>query len=327
MGQDVYAHLLNVRTNVDTSANLNGRSGGFDNPSHKAWGQVIGAWGQRDGNQEVGNRKIRTQAYGAMFGADVELSDSFLFGLTGGYAYTKIEQAGNTMNVDDYRGGVYFDGVWSSLSVQGIALAGYQKYNTRKKFSLPGYAGGKTEASFNGYSAEGGLNIGYLMFVNKPRGLSRQYYGSSATKSFGSPYITVRPYIGANASLFSREAYDEKGDPLFALHIAQSDETSVSAKAGVTVTFAQQELDYFVDASYQRLLTGDNPQTEAYLLNDGAKTVFKSLKTEKTKDYLGLGIGCLAHLRGGWSLDLQANGLWSTASVSGTLSATLLYQW
>ena len=327
MGQDVYARLLNIRTNVDTSTNLRGRSGGINDPSHKIWGQAIGAWGRRDGNQEAGNRKIRTQAYGLMFGGDVEVSDSFLVGLTAGYAYTKIDQAGNTLNIDDYRGGVYFDGLWSSLSVQGMALAGYQKYDSNKYFSLPGYAGGKTTGSFNGYSAEGGVNIGYMLFANKPRGMTRQYYGSSATKPFGAPYITVRPYVGANASFFNQESYNETGDPLFALHVAESSETSVSAKAGVTVSFSQPEFDYFIDASYQRLLTGNNPETEAYLLSDGAKTVFKSLKTEKTKDYFGLGIGCSTHLYGGWSLDLQANGQWSTESVSGTLSATVLYQW
>lgn len=105
-----------------------GRSAGATTLTSKVWVQGIGGKSQVDANKKTGTAKIESTLFGGMMGFDFEADKNLVFGFTAGYAKSKNRQEDDKMNIQDWRGGVYFSAKRGMFSLNGIALGGYQDY-------------------------------------------------------------------------------------------------------------------------------------------------------------------------------------------------------
>lgn len=285
-----------------------GRSAGATTLTNKVWVQGIGGKSQVDANKKTGTAKIESTLFGGMIGFDFEADKNLVFGFTAGYAKSKSRQEDDKMNIQDWRGGVYFSAKRGMFSLNGIALGGYQDYKGVRRGGVSNDT--DLHQKYDGWSAEGGLNLGVDLYANgNPRAKSR--------------YLHMRPYVAANYARKHQGAFTETGDDAFALHIGDATDTSVTGQTGVMIGFGGPRFEFTLDAAYQHLLKGDAPQVSAYFASDVTRTAFTSTGEWGDKDFFVLGGGFDIRFTDGFSLNVWADNRFSDNTRSHTGMITL----
>ena len=286
-----------------------GRSGGDDVSTAKIWAQALGGHARFGVSGKTSRSTQKSDTVGGQFGFDWQSSDDFLLGLTAGFAHTRSAQDGDRMIVQDYRAGVYAGTRFGRVNVDAVVLGGVQRYEGRRKTDITGLSA-ISKSSYNGYTVEGGINAGYTLGL-----LPRRDH------SFG-----LRPYVGANVAYTHQDAYKEKGEvSAINLSVSDANDTSVSIQPGVQLSYIWADAVLTLDAGWQRLLTGGNPTTTAYFINDASRTSFESLTEDADKDYLSLSVGLESNLSRRTRLKLWADQKRSDNNVISTLSAAVQY--
>lgn len=285
-----------------------GRSAGATTLTSKVWVQGIGGKSQVDANKKTGTAKIESTLFGGMMGFDFEADKNLVFGFTAGYAKSKSRQEDDKMNIQDWRGGVYFSAKRGMFSLNGIALGGYQDYKGVRRGGVSNDT--DLRQKYDGWSAEGGLNLGVDLYSNgNPRAKSR--------------YLHMRPYVAANYARKHQGAFTETGDDAFALHIGDATDTSVTGQTGVMIGFGGPRFEFTLDAAYQHLLKGDAPQVSAYFASDVTRTAFTSTGEWGDKDFFVLGGGFDIRFTDGFSMNVWADNRFSDNTRSHTGMITL----
>lgn len=286
-----------------------GRSGGDDVTTAKVWAQVLGGYAKFGASDKTNRGTAKTDMAGGQFGWDYQVSDAFLFGLTAGFASSNTKQDEDKMRVLDYRAGFYTGSRFGRVSLDTVVLGGIQRYEGRRFTDITGLTA-VSKASYKGYSVEGGVNLS-LETGTMPR----------RDHTFG-----IRPYVSANASYTHQDAYKEKGETdAVNLSVSDANDTSVSVQPGLQFSYMWADAVLTLDAGWQRLLTGGNPTTKAYFVNDAARTSFESLADDADKDYLSLSVGLESNLSRRTRLKLWADQKRSKNNVISTLSAAVQY--
>lgn len=285
-----------------------GRSAGATTLTSKVWVQGIGGKSQVDANKKTGTAKIESTLFGGMMGFDFEADKNLVFGFTAGYAKSKSRQEDDKMNIQDWRGGVYFSAKRGMFSLNGIALGGYQDYKGVRRGGVSNDT--DLRQKYDGWSAEGGLNLGVDLYAN----------GDSRAKS---RYLHMRPYVAANYARKHQGAFTETGDDAFALHIGDATDTSVTGQTGVMIGFGGPRFEFTLDAAYQHLLKGDAPQVSAYFASDVTRTAFTSTGEWGDKDFFVLGGGFDIRFTDGFSMNVWADNRFSDNTRSHTGMITL----
>ncbi len=323
VANNVYSHLFQIRSQREVIPALRnqtpqfryrgryyrGRSGGDDVSTAKIWAQALGGHARFGVSGKTSRSTQKSDTVGGQFGFDWQSSDDFLLGLTAGFAHTRSAQDGDRMIVQDYRAGVYAGTRFGRVNVDAVVLGGVQRYEGRRKTDITGLSA-ISKSSYNGYTVEGGINAGYTLGL-----LPRRDH------SFG-----LRPYVGANVAYTHQDAYKEKGEvSAINLSVSDANDTSVSIQPGVQLSYIWADAVLTLDAGWQRLLTGGNPTTTAYFINDASRTSFESLAEDADKDYLSLSVGLESNLSRRTRLKLWADQKRSDNNVISTLSAAVQY--
>lgn len=323
VSNNVYSHLFRVRQQRAVNPSLQnrtpqfryrgryyrGRSGGDNVTAAKVWAQVLGGYAKFGASDKTNRGTAKTDMAGGQFGWDYQVSDAFLFGLTAGFASSNTKQDEDKMRVLDYRAGFYTGSRFGRVSLDTVVLGGIQRYEGRRFTDITGLTA-VSKASYKGYSVEGGVNLS-LETGAMPR----------RDHTFG-----IRPYVSANASYTHQDAYKEKGETdAVNLSVSDANDTSVSVQPGVQFSYMWADAVLTLDAGWQRLLTGGNPTTKAYFVNDAARTSFESLADDADKDYLSLSVGLESNLSHRTRLKLWADQKRSKNNVISTLSAAVQY--
>ena len=323
VSNNVYSHLFRVRQQRAVNPALQnrtpqfryrggyyrGRSGGDDIATAKIWAQALGGYAKFGASDETNRGTAKTDMAGGQFGWDYQVSDTFLFGLTAGFASSNTKQDEDKMRVLDYRAGFYTGSRFGRVSLDTVVLGGVQRYEGRRFTDITGLTA-TSKSSYKGYSVEGGVNLS-LETGRTPR----------RDHTFG-----IRPYVSANVSYTHQDAYKEKGDAeAINLSVSDVNDTSVSVQPGMQFSYMWADAVMTLDAGWQRLLTGGNPTTKAYFINDAARTSFESLANDADKNYVSLAIGLESNLSRRTRLKLWADQKRSKNNVISTLSAALQY--
>lgn len=323
VSNNVYSHLFRVRQQRAVNPALQnrtpqfryrggyyrGRSGGDDIATAKIWAQALGGYAKFGASDETNRGTAKTDMAGGQFGWDYQVSDTFLFGLTAGFASSNTKQDEDKMRVLDYRAGFYTGSRFGRVSLDTVVLGGVQRYEGRRFTDITGLTA-ISKSSYKGYSVEGGVNLS-LETGRTPR----------RDHTFG-----IRPYVSANVSYTHQDAYEEKGDAeAINLSVSDANDTSVSVQPGMQFSYMWADAVLTLDAGWQRLLTGGNPTTKAYFINDAARTSFESLANDADKNYVSLAIGLESNLSRRTRLKLWADQKRSKNNVISTLSAALQY--
>ena len=323
VSNNVYSHLFRVRQQRAVNPALQnrtpqfryrggyyrGRSGGDDIATAKIWAQALGGYAKFGASDETNRGTAKTEMAGGQFGWDYQVSDTFLFGLTAGFASSNTKQDEDKMRVLDYRAGFYTGSRFGRVSLDTVVLGGVQRYEGRRFTDITGLTA-TSKSSYKGYSVEGGVNLS-LETGRTPR----------RDHTFG-----IRPYVSANVSYTHQDAYEEKGDAeAINLSVSDANDTSVSVQPGMQFSYMWADAVLTLDAGWQRLLTGGNPTTKAYFINDAARTSFESLADDADKNYVSLAIGLESNLSRRTRLKLWADQKRSKNNVISTLSAALQY--
>ncbi len=323
VSNNVYSHLFRVRQQRAVNPALQnrtpqfryrggyyrGRSGGDDIATAKIWAQALGGYAKFGASDETNRGTAKTDMAGGQFGWDYQVSDTFLFGLTAGFASSNTKQDEDKMRVLDYRAGFYTGSRFGRVSLDTVVLGGVQRYEGRRFTDITGLTA-ISKSSYKGYSVEGGVNLS-LETDRMPR----------RDHTFG-----IRPYVSANVSYTHQDAYEEKGDAeAINLSVSDANDTSVSVQPGMQFSYMWADAVLTLDAGWQRLLTGGNPTTKAYFINDAARTSFESLANDADKNYVSLAIGLESNLSRRTRLKLWADQKRSKNNVISTLSAALQY--
>ncbi|MBS6474347.1 MAG: autotransporter domain-containing protein [Acetobacter sp.] len=323
VSNNVYSHLFRVRQQRAVNPALQnrtpqfryrggyyrGRSGGDDIATAKIWAQALGGYAKFGASDETNRGTAKTDMAGGQFGWDYQVSDTFLFGLTAGFASSNTKQDEDKMRVLDYRAGFYTGSRFGRVSLDTVVLGGVQRYEGRRFTDITGLTA-TSKSSYKGYSVEGGVNLS-LETGRMPR----------RDHTFG-----IRPYVSANVSYTHQDAYKEKGDAeAINLSVSDANDTSVSVQPGMQFSYMWADAVLTLDAGWQRLLTGGNPTTKAYFINDAARTSFESLADDADKNYVSLAIGLESNLSRRTRLKLWADQKRSKNNVISTLSAALQY--
>lgn len=323
VSNNVYSHLFRVRQQRAVNPALQnrtpqfryrggyyrGRSGGDDIATAKIWAQALGGYAKFGASDETNRGTAKTDMAGGQFGWDYQVSDTFLFGLTAGFASSNTKQDEDKMRVLDYRAGFYTGSRFGRVSLDTVVLGGVQRYEGRRFTDITGLTA-TSKSSYKGYSVEGGVNLS-LETGRTPR----------RDHTFG-----IRPYVSANVSYTHQDAYEEKGDAeAINLSVSDANDTSVSVQPGMQFSYMWADAVLTLDAGWQRLLTGGNPTTKAYFINDAARTSFESLADDADKNYVSLAIGLESNLSRRTRLKLWADQKRSKNNVISTLSAALQY--
>lgn len=323
VSNNVYSHLFRVRQQRAVNPALQnrtpqfryrggyyrGRSGGDDIATAKIWAQALGGYAKFGASDETNRGTAKTDMAGGQFGWDYQVSDTFLFGLTAGFASSNTKQDEDKMRVLDYRAGFYTGSRFGRVSLDTVVLGGVQRYEGRRFTDITGLTA-ISKSSYKGYSVEGGVNLS-LETGRTPR----------RDHTFG-----IRPYVSANVSYTHQDAYKEKGDAeAINLSVSDANDTSVSVQPGMQFSYMWADAVLTLDAGWQRLLTGGNPTTKAYFINDAARTSFESLADDADKNYVSLAIGLESNLSRRTRLKLWADQKRSKNNVISTLSAALQY--
>lgn len=323
VSNNVYSHLFRVRQQRAVNPALQnrtpqfryrggyyrGRSGGDDIATAKIWAQALGGYAKFGASDETNRGTAKTDMAGGQFGWDYQVSDTFLFGLTAGFASSNTKQDEDKMRVLDYRAGFYTGSRFGRVSLDTVVLGGVQRYEGRRFTDITGLTA-TSKSSYKGYSVEGGVNLS-LETGRMPR----------RDHTFG-----IRPYVSANVSYTHQDAYKEKGDAeAINLSVSDANDTSVSVQPGMQFSYMWADAVLTLDAGWQRLLTGGNPTTKAYFINDAARTSFESLANDADKNYVSLAIGLESNLSRRTRLKLWADQKRSKNNVISTLSAALQY--
>ena len=323
VSNNVYSHLFRVRQQRAVNPALQnrtpqfryrggyyrGRSGGDDIATAKIWAQALGGYAKFGASDETNRGTAKTDMAGGQFGWDYQVSDTFLFGLTAGFASSNTKQDEDKMRVLDYRAGFYTGSRFGRVSLDTVVLGGVQRYEGRRFTDITGLTA-ISKSSYKGYSVEGGVNLS-LETGRTPR----------RDHTFG-----IRPYVSANVSYTHQDAYKEKGDAeAINLSVSDANDTSVSVQPGMQFSYMWADAVLTLDAGWQRLLTGGNPTTKAYFINDAARTSFESLANDADKNYVSLAIGLESNLSRRTRLKLWAEQKRSKNNVISTLSAALQY--
>lgn len=323
VSNNVYSHLFRVRQQRAVNPALQnrtpqfryrggyyrGRSGGDDIATAKIWAQALGGYAKFGASDETNRGTAKTDMAGGQFGWDYQVSDTFLFGLTAGFASSNTKQDEDKMRVLDYRAGFYTGSRFGRVSLDTVVLGGVQRYEGRRFTDITGLTA-TSKSSYKGYSVEGGVNLS-LETGRTPR----------RDHTFG-----IRPYVSANVSYTHQDAYKEKGDAeAINLSVSDANDTSVSVQPGMQFSYMWADAVLTLDAGWQRLLTGGNPTTKAYFINDAARTSFESLSNDADKNYVSLAIGLESNLSRRTRLKLWADQKRSKNNVISTLSAALQY--
>ncbi len=323
VADNVYSHLFRVRQQRATNPALQnrtpqfryrgrywrGRSGGDDTATAKVWAQMLGGYAKFGASDKTNRGTAKTDMVGGQFGWDYQVSDTFLFGLTAGFAHSNTKQDEDKMMVQDYRAGFYTGSRYGRVSVDTVVLGGIQQYEGRRFTDITGLTA-MSKSSYKGYSVEGGVNLS-LETGRMPR----------RDHTFG-----IRPYVSANVSYTHHDAYKEKGDTeSINLSVSDANDTSVSVQPGMQFSYMWADAVLTLDAGWQRLLTGGNPTTKAYFINDASRTSFESLADDADKDYLSLSVGLESNLSRRTRLKLWADQKRSDNNVISTLSAAVQY--
>lgn len=323
VSNNVYSHLFRVRQQRAVNPALQnrtpqfryrggyyrGRSGGDNIATAKIWAQALGGYAKFGASDETNRGTAKTDMAGGQFGWDYQVSDTFLFGLTAGFASSNTKQDEDKMRVLDYRAGFYTGSRFGRVSLDTVVLGGVQRYEGRRFTDITGLTA-ISKSSYKGYSVEGGVNLS-LETSRMPR----------RDHTFG-----IRPYVSANVSYTHQDAYKEKGDAeAINLSVSDANDTSVSVQPGMQFSYMWADAVLTLDAGWQRLLTGGNPTTKAYFINDAARTSFESLANDADKNYVSLAIGLESNLSRRTRLKLWADQKRSKNNVISTLSAALQY--
>lgn len=323
VSNNVYSHLFRVRQQRAVNPALQnrtpqfryrggyyrGRSGGDDIATAKIWAQALGGYAKFGASDETNRGTAKTDMAGGQFGWDYQVSDTFLFGLTAGFASSNTKQDEDKMRVLDYRAGFYTGSRFGRVSLDTVVLGGVQRYEGRRFTDITGLTA-ISKSSYKGYSVEGGVNLS-LETGRTPR----------RDHTFG-----IRPYVSANVSYTHQDAYEEKGDAeAINLSVSDANDTSVSVQPGMQFSYMWADAVLTLDAGWQRLLTGGNPTTKAYFINDAARTSFESLANDADKNYVSLAIGLESNLSRRTRLKLWADQKRSKNNVISTLSAAFQY--
>lgn len=323
VSNNVYSHLFRVRQQRAVNPALQnrtpqfryrggyyrGRSGGDNIATAKIWAQALGGYAKFGASDETNRGTAKTDMAGGQFGWDYQVSDTFLFGLTAGFASSNTKQDEDKMRVLDYRAGFYTGSRFGRVSLDTVVLGGVQRYEGRRFTDITGLTA-TSKSSYKGYSVEGGVNLS-LETGRTPR----------RDHTFG-----IRPYVSANVSYTHQDAYKEKGDAeAINLSVSDANDTSVSVQPGMQFSYMWADAVLTLDAGWQRLLTGGNPTTKAYFINDAARTSFESLADDADKNYVSLAIGLESNLSRRTRLKLWADQKRSKNNVISTLSAALQY--
>lgn len=323
VSNNVYSHLFRVRQQRAVNPALQnrtpqfryrggyyrGRSGGDNIATAKIWAQALGGYAKFGASDETNRGTAKTDMAGGQFGWDYQVSDTFLFGLTAGFASSNTKQDEDKMRVLDYRAGFYTGSRFGRVSLDTVVLGGVQRYEGRRFTDITGLTA-TSKSSYKGYSVEGGVNLS-LETGRTPR----------RDHTFG-----IRPYVSANVSYTHQDAYEEKGDAeAINLSVSDANDTSVSVQPGMQFSYMWADAVLTLDAGWQRLLTGGNPTTKAYFINDAARTSFESLANDADKNYVSLAIGLESNLSRRTRLKLWADQKRSKNNVISTLSAALQY--
>lgn len=323
VSNNVYSHLFRVRQQRAVNPALQnrtpqfryrggyyrGRSGGDNIATAKIWAQALGGYAKFGASDETNRGTAKTDMAGGQFGWDYQVSDTFLFGLTAGFASSNTKQDEDKMRVLDYRAGFYTGSRFGHVSLDTVVLGGVQRYEGRRFTDITGLTA-ISKSSYKGYSVEGGVNLS-LETGRMPR----------RDHTFG-----IRPYVSANVSYTHQDAYEEKGDAeAINMSVSDANDTSVSVQPGMQFSYMWADAVLTLDAGWQRLLTGGNPTTKAYFINDAARTSFESLANDADKNYVSLAIGLESNLSRRTRLKLWADQKRSKNNVISTLSAALQY--
>lgn len=323
VSNNVYSHLFRVRQQRAVNPALQnrtpqfryrggyyrGRSGGDDIATAKIWAQALGGYAKFGASDETNRGTAKTDMAGGQFGWDYQVSDTFLFGLTAGFASSNTKQDEDKMRVLDYRAGFYTGSRFGRVSLDTVVLGGVQRYEGRRFTDITGLTA-ISKSSYKGYSIEGGVNLS-LETGRTPR---RDHT------------FDIRPYVSANVSYTHQDAYEEKGDAeAINMSVSDANDTSVSVQPGMQFSYMWADAVLTLDAGWQRLLTGGNPTTKAYFINDAARTSFESLANDADKNYVSLAIGLESNLSRRTRLKLWADQKRSKNNVISTLSAALQY--
>lgn len=235
VSNNVYSHLFRVRQQRAVNPALQnrtpqfryrggyyrGRSGGDNIATAKIWAQALGGYAKFGASDETNRGTAKTDMAGGQFGWDYQVSDTFLFGLTAGFASSNTKQDEDKMRVLDYRAGFYTGSRFGRVSLDTVVLGGVQRYEGRRFTDITGLTA-TSKSSYKGYSIEGGVNLS-LETGRTPR----------RDHTFG-----IRPYVSANVSYTHQDAYEEKGDAeAINMSVSDANDTSVSVQPGMQFSY------------------------------------------------------------------------------------------
>lgn len=323
MSSNVYTHLFQVQSSRDTSfyprpyvpsnnyrgSYYRGRSGGSPETDRKLWVQALGGQLKTDAEKETNRGTAKTTTYGAMFGYDKEISNTFLVGVTGGFAYSELKQDDDEVKVNDYRLGIYAGKRWGRVTLDSIAMGGFQQYKSERQTNIVGLQA-TSKGDYTGYTAEAGMKLGFD-FNRRPQ----------SDHSF-----LFRTYVSGGVSYISQESYKEKGSSSMNLRVGSVSDTSVTVQPGLTIGYMWSDAVLSADIGYQRLVTGGTPRMTAYFLADTTQTSFDSLPSDIDKDYLMLGLGFKEHLSRNTLVNLWLGSRLSDKTSAFSASVTVSYE-
>jgi outer membrane autotransporter protein len=263
------------------SAGLGGRPTGV-------WGQAFGSWG--DKNSSGGFNGYKSDTLGMAFGADSQITDSFLLGLFGGIADSDVDPKNNTTGsntaIKTYSFGVYSNyNINPQLYVEGLAL--FNRHNYKSKRSAAAAGGGDVRGEWDGnqWTARGA--VGYVIPTAS---------GWTVTPNGFLQYTTLR-----------QDDYSETGSG--ALRVSQKNVNTTTAGVGArfngTYTMGGGwSLVPEVRLGLQQDFGTSKPSsTNAFVTVPGATWTTEGKELSKTAGTYGVG----ATFRANTGLDLSAN--------------------
>ena len=104
------------------------------------WGQAFGSWGRIDGDSNAAGLDRRTGGFIA--GADAAVGDTWRVGLLAGYSHSSfdVDNRASSGSSENYHLGVYGGGRWGALGLRAGAAYSWNRIETNRAVSLPGFA-------------------------------------------------------------------------------------------------------------------------------------------------------------------------------------------
>ncbi|MFP2428823.1 S8 family serine peptidase [Enterobacter ludwigii] len=204
--------------------------------THRMWMKPLAGYAHFNADGRAGFPDTTLHSRGVILGWEPASGDTRV-GVIMAAGHSNLHQGRAKSEVSDTRGGVYLRHDKEALSINGLAILGWQQYSTQRHLHTPG--GAKVRSDFHGYSLGLGLDIGWNLLY-------------AADSDF-----SLTPAIALNLDHVHQSSRREQGDPLYSLNVSSAENTRTTLNPGVRLAYTPQpDTSFSVYAGYRQYLNG-----------------------------------------------------------------------